>query len=211
MPSRARRLRSEQRQQQQRLAIPAPLSASPQGSTGPSESRPASRAGSRATSAAAAAAPRMIIRPHASESVEPGLGEGQSPRPEGLDGAEQEEGDNDDEEEEEEDEAEDVGLSMSRPAIDATRQRIAHEKELMAALLPQFSTEQLDRWESFRRAGLQRHLVRRYLAARLATSVGPNVALALSGAAKIFVGQIVEFGPFLFSSFILPNARSSRL
>jgi transcription initiation factor TFIID subunit 11 len=66
------------------------------------------------------------------------------------------------------------------------------EREKMKLLLSNFNDDQMSRYEAFRRANVNRSAVKKLSNAILNQSITGNVAVALSGMSKVFVGEIVE-------------------
>ncbi|XP_017483062.1 PREDICTED: transcription initiation factor TFIID subunit 11-like [Rhagoletis zephyria] len=66
------------------------------------------------------------------------------------------------------------------------------ERERMQVLVSNFSEEQLNRYEMYRRAAFPKAAIKRIMQQMTGTSVSQNVVIAVSGIAKVFVGEIVE-------------------
>lgn len=106
------------------------------------------------------------------------------------------------EEEDDEEEDEDVAVASSVAtnsanngiSNDNTTKQLEEEEERarMKILLSNFDDEQMSRYEAFRRANINRSSVKRLANAVLNQSITGNVAVALSGMSKMFVGDIVE-------------------
>lgn len=92
-------------------------------------------------------------------------------------------------EEEEEDELEVFG-SLNQGAKESRSTEIEMEK--MKLLLANFNDDQMSRYEAFRRANINRSSVKKLANSVLNQSITGNVAVALSGMSKVFVGEIVE-------------------
>ncbi|TIB65841.1 hypothetical protein E3P78_00390 [Wallemia ichthyophaga] len=65
-------------------------------------------------------------------------------------------------------------------------------KEDLGILLQHFSPEQLQRYEVYRRAALNKSTIRKLCNQTLNQSVSQNVSIIVSGFSKVFVGEIVE-------------------
>lgn len=66
------------------------------------------------------------------------------------------------------------------------------EREKMQVLVSNFTEEQLDRYEMYRRAAFPKAAIKRLMQTITGCSVGQNVVIAMSGIAKVFVGEVVE-------------------
>jgi transcription initiation factor TFIID subunit 11 len=59
-------------------------------------------------------------------------------------------------------------------------------------LVSNFSEEQLNRYEMFRRACFPKSSIRRLMQSITGASISQNVVIAMAGIAKVFVGDLVE-------------------
>ncbi|KAH8924213.1 TAFII28-domain-containing protein [Atractiella rhizophila] len=66
------------------------------------------------------------------------------------------------------------------------------KKERLGLLLSKFSPEQLDRYEHYRRSGLNKGKVQQLAKIALSQNVSPQVITVLRGSAKVFVGEVTE-------------------
>ncbi|CAG9111949.1 unnamed protein product [Plutella xylostella] len=66
------------------------------------------------------------------------------------------------------------------------------EREKMQVLVSNFTEEQLNRYEMYRRAAFPKAAVKRLMQTITGCSIGQNVVIAMSGIAKVFVGEVVE-------------------
>lgn len=72
------------------------------------------------------------------------------------------------------------------------RQKNEKQREDMRLMIQNFSEEQLHRYETFRRAGFPKASIKKLVQSVIDQPVNPNMIIAISGIAKVFVGELVE-------------------
>ncbi|XP_068204390.1 transcription initiation factor TFIID subunit 11-like isoform X2 [Palaemon carinicauda] len=72
------------------------------------------------------------------------------------------------------------------------REQEEEERERMQVLVSNFTEDQLDRYEMYRRAAFPKAAIKRVMQTITGCSVSQNVVIAMSGIAKVFVGEVVE-------------------
>ncbi|XP_022708139.1 transcription initiation factor TFIID subunit 11-like isoform X2 [Varroa jacobsoni] len=82
--------------------------------------------------------------------------------------------------------------SMPPPPPKSREQLEQEEREKMRVLVSSFSEDQLNRYEMYRRAAFPKAAIKRLVQSISGCSVSQNVVIAISGIAKVFVGEIVE-------------------
>ncbi|VVC45737.1 Hypothetical protein CINCED_3A020112 [Cinara cedri] len=68
----------------------------------------------------------------------------------------------------------------------------AEEREKMRVLVSKFTEKQLNRYEMFRRSVFPKSVFKKIIQTITGNSVSQNVIIAMSGIAKVLVGEIVE-------------------
>ncbi|KAH3889846.1 transcription initiation factor TFIID subunit 11-like [Dreissena polymorpha] len=76
--------------------------------------------------------------------------------------------------------------------IKAKHAKQEEERLKMQVLVSNFSEDQLNRYEMFRRAAFPKASIKRLMQSITGTTISPNVVIAMAGIAKVFVGEVVE-------------------
>jgi len=88
-------------------------------------------------------------------------------------------------------------ISPIKSTIDRPRSNINIDEEAnikLQVLVSNFSDEQLDRYEMYRRSAFSKISIKRLMHSITGTVPSSNVVIAMAGIAKVFIGEIVEEG-----------------
>lgn len=72
------------------------------------------------------------------------------------------------------------------------KESISRERTRMLRIVNAFTDEQVDRYELFRRSCFPRNQIKRLMQQVSGQAVNQQVCIAMSGVAKVFVGELVE-------------------
>lgn len=84
------------------------------------------------------------------------------------------------------------GSSPSKKDQKSKKELEEEEREKMQVLVSNFTEDQLDRYEMYRRAAFPKAAIKRLMQTITGCSVSQNVVIAMAGIAKVFVGEVVE-------------------
>ena len=93
--------------------------------------------------------------------------------------------------------------SPKKAKLDATEQDVAVEEDVgrtkaedsmenLQLLVAAFSSDQEDQYEIFRRSTFQKSTIKKLMQSLVGNTVPQNAVIAMSGIAKVYVGEIVE-------------------
>jgi len=72
------------------------------------------------------------------------------------------------------------------------REAEEEDREKMQVLVSNFTEEQLDRYEMYRRSAFPKAAIKRIMQTITGCCISQNVVIAMAGIAKVFVGEIIE-------------------
>ncbi|KAI5650385.1 hypothetical protein M9H77_36390 [Catharanthus roseus] len=99
-------------------------------------------------------------------------------------------------EDDEEEEEENMEIELGKLTATGDPDKMAK----MQAILSQFTEEQMNRYESFRRSGFQKSNMKRLLSSITGSSkISVPMTIVVSGIAKMFVGELVETARIVMS------------
>lgn len=79
------------------------------------------------------------------------------------------------------------------PPTEKTKEELDEEqRQKMQLLVAAFSEDQLNRYEMYRRSSFPKAVIKRFMQSVTGGSISQNVVIAMSGVAKVYVGEIVE-------------------
>lgn len=88
--------------------------------------------------------------------------------------------------------SDDTNLPSDTQPVKTKEQLEEEERERMQVLVSNFSEDQLNRYEMYRRSAFPKAAIKRLMQSITGSSVSQNVVIAVSGIAKVFVGEVVE-------------------
>jgi transcription initiation factor TFIID subunit 11 len=89
----------------------------------------------------------------------------------------------------------DIKQGESVPVISRARANLNNDEEAnikLQVLVSNFSDEQLDRYEMYRRSAFPKVSIKRLMQSITGSAPSSNVVIAMAGIAKVFLGEIVE-------------------
>ncbi|SGY34541.1 BQ5605_C002g01649 [Microbotryum silenes-dioicae] len=126
-----------------------------------------------------------------SASVAPGFGASKG-KGKDRDAAQDEHAADPVEDAEDEDNEDEEELLFSDDEFGVNQKESAKQKQYLRVLLEHFDATQMDRYEAYRRSGLNKAVIRRLVNSVLQQSVSAPILTVVRGFAKVFVGEVVE-------------------
>lgn len=95
---------------------------------------------------------------------------------------------------------------------ESLKKRIDRSRQKTQDIMASMDKDALKRYETFRRSGLHRNLVKRWLQNYLGiTSIHQNIVIMCAGVAKVFVGELIERACLIRDTWEGSNASSTPL
>lgn len=69
---------------------------------------------------------------------------------------------------------------------------IKEDKKHLEKILSTMDEAELQRYETFRRSNFSKSLIKKFISSVIGQAVNPNLVIAVSGIAKVFVGEMIE-------------------
>ncbi|XP_030765649.1 transcription initiation factor TFIID subunit 11 [Sitophilus oryzae] len=85
-------------------------------------------------------------------------------------------------------------ITKPKKDVKSKRELEEEEREKMQVLVSNFTEDQLDRYEMYRRSAFPKAAIKRLMQTITGCSISQNVVIAMAGIAKVFVGEVVEEG-----------------